>query len=64
MELERVRPAVFRATFHTYELAALIAAARYVAQTAPEDVPEESLAQLRRLLEVYDRRVRDLAPPA
>ena len=35
MKLERVRPTVLRATFHAHELAALIAAVRYVADQAP-----------------------------
>ncbi|MEZ0067812.1 hypothetical protein ABIA32_003828 [Streptacidiphilus sp. MAP12-20] len=61
MELQRVSPTVVRGTFHTYELAALIAAARYVAETAPEDVPSESLDQLRQLLSGYDQQVQKLA---
>jgi hypothetical protein len=68
MELERMRPTVLRGTFHVYELAALIAAARYVTRSAPPEVPAESLAQLQQLLDDYDRQVRDLpaggAPPA
>ena len=61
MKLERVRPTVLRATFHAHELAALIAAVRYVADQAPADVPAESVAQLRQLLADYDRQVRQLA---
>jgi hypothetical protein len=61
VKLERVRPTVLRATFHAHELAALIAAVRYVADQAPADVPAESVAQLRQLLADYDRQVRQLA---
>ncbi|MFI9587395.1 hypothetical protein ACIHCQ_37545 [Streptomyces sp. NPDC052236] len=61
MELERVRSTVLRGTFHVYELAALVAAARYVTQAAPPEVPAESLEQLRRLLDDYDRQVRNLS---
>lgn len=60
MELERIRPTVLRGTFHTYELAALVAAARYVAESAPAEVPSESLDQLRQVLEEYDQQVRKL----
>ncbi|PBC75571.1 hypothetical protein BX265_0239 [Streptomyces sp. TLI_235] len=65
MELERIRPTVLRATFHAYELASLVAAARYVVDTAPDDVPAESLAQLGALLADYDRQLHGLsaAPP-
>jgi hypothetical protein len=61
MELERVRPVVLRATFHAYELAALIAAARYVVEAAPADIPAESLDQLRELLTGYDAQLQGLA---
>lgn len=65
MELERVRPTVLRATFHVYELAALVAAARYVTNAPPPEIPGESLEQLRDLLDDYDQQVRNLsAPPA
>jgi hypothetical protein len=60
MELERVRPMVLRGTFHAYELAALIAAARYVVEAAPADIPAESLDQLNELLAGYDAQVRGL----
>jgi len=55
VRLERIRPQVVQATLHTYELATLVAAARYVVELAPVEMPEESLAQLRRLLAEYDR---------
>jgi hypothetical protein len=62
VKLERVRPTVLRATFHAHELAALIAAVRYVADQAPADVPAESVRQLRQLLGDYDQQVRHLTP--
>ncbi|MFI8460929.1 hypothetical protein [Kitasatospora sp. NPDC085464] len=64
MQLERVRPTVLRATFHAYELAALTAAARYVVEAAPPDIPAESLQQLEQLLAAYDDQVRNLPNPA
>ncbi|MDX6345455.1 MAG: hypothetical protein QOF84_245 [Streptomyces sp.] len=63
MELERIRPTVLRGTFHVYELAALIAAARFVTESAPPDVPAESLDQLRQLLAEYDQQIRHQAAP-
>ena len=64
MELERIRPLVLRGTFHAYELAALVAAARYVVESAPAEVPAEAVDQLNRLLADYDQQVRNLGPQA
>lgn len=61
MELERLRPRVLRGTFHAYELASLVTAARYVVDRAPDDVPAESLDELRQLLADYDEQLRGLA---
>ncbi|WP_282695948.1 hypothetical protein [Streptomyces sp. CC208A] len=65
MQLEWARPGVLRVTAHAFEFAALVAAARYVAESAPPDIPEESLEQLKRVLGDYDIRARRLheAPP-
>ncbi|MFI2410476.1 hypothetical protein [Streptomyces sp. NPDC018947] len=65
MHLEWARPGVLRATAHAFEFAALVAAARYVAESAPPDIPEESLEQLRHVLSDYDTQTRHLheAPP-
>ncbi|MCT9093826.1 hypothetical protein N4G70_33935 [Streptomyces sp. ASQP_92] len=61
MELERLSPTLLRGTFHAYELSAFVAAARYLVETAPGDVPQESLDQLRQLLAGYDQQLRRLA---
>ena len=59
MQLERVRPTVvLRLTLHAYELAALIAAARLVAQKGEEELPEEAAQQLRQVLASYDEATR------
>lgn len=63
MELERIRPLVLRGTFHAYELAALVTAARYVAESPPAEIPAEAVDQLHHLLAEYDQQVRDLGPP-
>jgi len=62
MKLERQRRTVVRATFHIYELAALVAAARYVAEAAPPDMPAESVSSLRELLADYDTQMANLPP--
>lgn len=56
--MERIRPSVLRLTLHAYELAALIAAARLVAQKGEEELPQEAAEQLRRVLASYDEATR------
>ena len=58
MHVERIRPSVLRLTLHAYELAALIAAARLVAQKGEEELPQEAAEQLRRVLASYDEATR------
>jgi hypothetical protein len=55
LKVERVQPTVYRLTLHAYEAAALIAAARWVAEGSEELPPEEALAQLRQVIDSYDR---------
>ena len=45
---------MLRLTLHAYELAALIAAARLVAQKGEEELPEAAAQQLRQVLASYD----------
>ena len=54
MRLEQVKPTVFRLTLHTYELAALIAAARWVADGAKGELPDEAIEQLSQIVAAYD----------
>jgi hypothetical protein len=56
VQLERVRPSVLHLTLHAYELAALIAAARLVAEK--DELPEEASEQLRQVLASYDEATR------
>ena len=53
---------VVRLTLHAYELAALVAAVRYVVDSAPAEVPDAAREQLRGLLADYDEGLRRLAP--
>lgn len=63
MKVERIRPTVLRVTFHAFELAALIAAARWVMEGANGELPEESRDQLRQVLASYDQEIRRLDSP-
>lgn len=60
MRLEWARPGVLRATAHVHEMSALVAAARYVAESAPAEIPPEALDHLRGVLADYDTQVRQL----
>lgn len=54
MQLERIRPTTYRITLHTYELAALVSAARWVVDGAKGDLPQEATEQLSQILAAYD----------
>lgn len=63
MKVERVRPSVLRLTLHAYELAALIAAARWAAEKGDGELPAESVEQLRQVLGSYDEATRHVTTP-
>lgn len=54
MRIERTKPTVFQVTLHAYELAALIAATRWVVGGAEGELPAEAVEQLRKVLDSYD----------
>ncbi|GAA3065777.1 hypothetical protein FHS39_001662 [Streptomyces olivoverticillatus] len=60
MRLQWERPGVLRITSHAYEFAALVAAARYVAECEPEEIPDEALEQIRTVLADYDAQLSGL----
>ncbi|WP_328907530.1 hypothetical protein OG230_33605 [Streptomyces sp. NBC_00234] len=65
MQLEWARPGVLRATAHAFEFAALVSAARFVAESAPSGIPAEAVDRLRLILDDYDAqtaRLRDEKP--
>lgn len=64
MQLERVRTTTLRVTLHAYELAGLMAAVRYVVDSAPAEVPDTAREQLRGLLADYNESLRQLATVA
>lgn len=57
MTVERLRPTVLRVTLHAFELGALIAAARWVAEGAEGELPADAREQLRDVVEGYDAAV-------
>jgi hypothetical protein len=54
VQIERPRPTQLRLTLHIAEAAALIASARWVAQGAEGELPDEAIADLRKVLAKYD----------
>lgn len=54
MRVERVKPMVFRLTLHAYELAAVMAAARWAAEGAPGQLDESAVEQLRKVVASFD----------
>jgi imidazolonepropionase-like amidohydrolase len=64
VQLERVRTTTLRVTLHAYELAGLMAAVRYVVDSAPAEDPDTAREQLRGLLADYNEGLRRLATVA
>ncbi len=54
MKIERVRPTRFVVEFHAYELAQLIAAARWAIEVGADDLPGEAMEDLQRIVVSYD----------
>jgi hypothetical protein len=63
VKVEQVRPSVLRITLHVYEMAPLVAAARWVAENAKEEMPAESLEQLHLVLDRYDEAMGNIEIP-
>ena len=55
MQLERIGPGGFRITLHGYELATLVAAARWAAEGGKGELAPDARQQLIDVLESYDR---------
>ena len=58
MKVERVRPSVLQITLHVYEMATLVAAARWAMEKGEDEMPPELLEQLRLILGSYDEAMR------
>lgn len=61
MKVERIRPTVFQLTMHAFELAALMAGARWIAEGAEGELAPEARDQLLRVLLSYDAESHRLA---
>ena len=54
MRVERARPTRYVVEFHAYELAGLIAAARWAIEAGADDLPSEAVVELKRIVASYD----------
>ena len=54
MKIERARPTRFVVEFHAYELAKLIAAARWAIEAGADDLPDEAVVDLEQIVASYD----------
>jgi hypothetical protein len=53
--IQRPRPGLVQVTLHAYELATLVATARWAAEGGQGELTAGALEQLRKVLELYDR---------
>ncbi|HXH19890.1 MAG TPA: hypothetical protein VNJ07_12490 [Chitinophagales bacterium] len=60
MSIEQLRPGVFQVTLHGYELAALVSAARWIADGAEGEVSPEAKSQLKRVMTNYNEAIMKL----
>ncbi|MDX1664577.1 MAG: hypothetical protein R3272_12345 [Candidatus Promineifilaceae bacterium] len=60
MRIEQSRPLTYQVSLHAYELAALIAAARWVVEGGQGELPPGAVDQLRQVVDSYDRATRRL----
>ncbi len=60
MRVERAGVASFQLTLHGYELAALVSAARWVAEGGEGDLAPEARESLQQLLDAYDAQLANL----
>jgi len=60
VKIERLRPAVLQVTLSAYELAAVMSAARWVAEGAEGEMSPEAVEQLRKAVASYDAATRQV----
>ena len=63
MHLERIKPTKYRITLHSYELAALISAARWITDGAQGELPGDATEQLTEILTAYDAELKRINKP-
>jgi hypothetical protein len=54
MQIQQIRPTLLQLTVHGFELATLVAAARWVAGGCEGELPPEAVDQIRQVLARYD----------
>lgn len=59
MLIQRPRPGVVQLTLHAYELATLVAAARWVVEGAEGELPPEATDQMKQVLHSYEAACRE-----
>jgi hypothetical protein len=57
MKLERTGPTAWRLTLHTYEMATLMAAARWAGEGGQGELSQEATEQLRQVLGAYEAEI-------
>jgi hypothetical protein len=60
MKIKRVKPAVLQVTLQSHELAALASAVRWIINGAPGEYPQDSVKQLKKILDNYETESRSL----
>ena len=60
MKIKRVKPAVLQVTLQAHELAALSSAVRWIINGATGEFPEDSVRQLKKILDNYETESRSL----
>ncbi len=60
MRIEQTRPTRYVVDLHAYELANLIAAARWAIETRADELPAEALDDLTRVVASYDHELTKL----
>lgn len=60
MKIKRLKPAVLQVTLQSFELAALASAVRWIINGAPGEYPDESVKQLKKILDNYETESRSL----
>lgn len=63
MNIEQMKSSTYRITLHTYELAALVSAARWVVDGAEGEMPKEARQQLSQILAAYDAEMKQMSNP-
>jgi hypothetical protein len=60
VKLERTGPAAWRLSLHTYEMATLMAAARWAGEGGHGELSQEATEQLKQVLGAYEAEIRRL----